>query len=60
MTASTPAERIRDAKVDELLGERGKPNSRAVRLAELDALRQQVEQLTALCNALEKRIAALE
>lgn len=60
MTGSTPADRIRDARVDELLGDRGKPDSRAARLAELDALRNQIDQLTSLCSALEKRIAALE
>lgn len=60
MAQSTPEDRILRAKLETLLGERGKEADRAVRLAELAALRKEVDRLTALCDALAKRLAQLE
>lgn len=60
MIQRTPEERILRAKVETLLGERGKPDDRAVRLAELTALRKELDRIASLCDVLAKRITALE
>lgn len=57
---STPEDRIRNVKLEELLGERGKPENRAARLSELTALRQEVDRLTKVCESLAKRLTVLE
>lgn len=60
MSQNTQAERIRNAKIEELLGERGNKDSRAVRRSELDAALKEIERLTSLYDALAKRVTALE
>lgn len=60
MNPTSPEERIRNAKIETLLGERGKAADRAVRKAELDAALKEIDRLTTAYDALAKRVTALE
>lgn len=60
MTQTTQTERIRNAKIEEMLGERGAKERRAVRQSELAAALAEIERLKALYDALAKRVTALE